>query len=126
MSIIETLYNIAFPKNSKGGVPTKDLESLAIHNPYDYDTVLAVYNILDKDINETEKCLIFSRWLHFDPIWMAERTKSTIIDVVVDSYNRADIERLKKVSNIDIGFPHVDTIGFWLNYLTLREEDLIK
>ena len=98
MKVIETLNKILFKNRPEDKAPVKDLDYLSIHYPYDYNTVWAVSHILENDIDETEKCLLFSQWLLFDPVWMASRTKSDIIDTVVDFYNHVDMERLIELS----------------------------
>ena len=96
--IIQMLTNMLFNNSPEDKAPVKDLDYLAIHYPYEYNTVCGVYNILENDIDETEKCLLFSQWLLFDPVWMAERTKSDIIDTVVDFYNTIDMDKLIELS----------------------------
>ena len=98
MKFIKILNKILFKNNHEDKAPVKDLDYLAIHYPYDYNTVRIASEILDNNIDETEKCLLFSQWLLFDPVWMAERTKSDIIDIVVDFYNTIDMDKLIELS----------------------------
>lgn len=97
MKFIKILNKILFKNNHEDKAPVKDLDYLAIHYPYEYNTVCGVYNILENDIDETEKCLLFSQWLLFDPVWMAERTNSEVIDVVVHYYNSVTLDDIKNM-----------------------------
>lgn len=120
MKVIETLNKILFKNRPEDKTPVKDLDYLAIHYPYDYNTVWAVSHILENDIDETEKCLLFSQWLLFDPVWMADRTKSDIIDTVVDFYNQVDMERLIELSKA-VPISRFSDVPTLLGILGMRE-----